>query len=285
MELPQRLSKAIKSRRVVPFVGSGLSRQIDGTKFPSWSDLIAELLTNASNRGYIKDEQAVDVSALIDSKQLAFAAELIRKNTPRDEFMYFLESRFSFDTSAYALEEHLRLLRLEPNLIMTTNYDRLLEDAYARLKRRAPVVGDFRDSVRIHNRLQRTKTIINPIIFKIHGDIEDIDSMIICENDFKRIEYQEPTFNSILSNIFLNNVLLFIGYGMRDPEIIRHLEANNSLLRKSAQPHYALVPRRFSNRTEMAMWRDLYNVETIVYDAHLPQSNLLEILTEFERQL
>jgi hypothetical protein len=285
-DIPVRLQKALKARRVVPFVGAGLSRRVDASIFPSWNELLTDLASESARRNYITASESTDIQHSINNGLMPYAAELLRKKIPNEEFSYLIEARFLRDTRGYGLEDQTALIKIEPLLLVTTNFDRLLEDAYARFMGRAPSVFTHIDAVRLHNRLQKSRTSANPIFFKVHGDIDEIDNLIIGERDYKRLMFDEKAFDAILANILLNHTVLFVGYSLRDYEVTYHLERINTLLKRSANPDYIIVERRSVRQIEIQRWREEYNVEAIVYDASTPtHAELLDVLKQLEAYL
>jgi hypothetical protein len=283
--IPDRLSKALKGRRVVPFVGAGLSRRVDPTRFPSWAELLMRLADTAVTRGYISDTQKIEIADLLNNQMLPFAAEMIRRRIPNDEFDFILDEQFRINSSTFNLADQISLLKIEPPIVITTNFDRLLEDAFARHYLRAPSVSTCVDAIKVYNRLRRTKSTQNPSIFKIHGDIDDIESVIVGERDFKRLMFDERTFDSILVNILLNYTILFVGYSLRDPEVIYHLERNHNLLKRSADPDYIILRKGSMKELELQRWREEYNVEAIFFDGPSDGPELSAILSSLESHL
>jgi hypothetical protein len=64
-----------------------------------------------------------------------------------------------------------RAFRLRPPLILTTNYDTLLEDAYAAEYGLAATVYTYRDAAVVQRSLQTNRLTNRPVIFKIHGQL------------------------------------------------------------------------------------------------------------------
>jgi hypothetical protein len=95
--------------------------------------------------------------------------------------------------------------------IITTNYDHLIEDAF----NKSDVQVIFSNS---------TLTKINPRItqvYKIHGDIDHKDSLIITSEDYVRQynrENKDPFWSSIFREISVSHTI-FLCYGYRDENV------------------------------------------------------------------
>jgi hypothetical protein len=112
------------------------------------------------------------------------------------------------------------LARLDFPLVITTNYDGLFERALQAVGKRPRVVvyhpepeatTDFRDA-----------TAESPVIYKLHGDIDHRDSLVITDEDYiqfvLRMSDKEPYDPVPLSlKFFLTGwTTLFVGYSLMD---------------------------------------------------------------------
>jgi hypothetical protein len=286
LSLPDRLTRALKGRSVIPFVGAGLSKRVDPARFPSWRELLVSLANVGEARGYVTNDQNLEIVDLLNNNMYPYAAEQLRRRIPGEEFNFFLEEQFRCDSRKFNLEDQMALLKIEPPMIVTTNFDRLIEDAFARHYLRAPSVCTYAEAVRAHNRLQRTRSTQNPLIFKIHGDIDDVSSIILGERDFKRLMFDERTFETVLINTLISYTILFVGYGLRDPEITYHLERNHNILKRSSDPDYIIIPSNSVKQIEMQRWREEYNVEAIPYNVStVSNTDLSDVLNSLEGYL
>jgi hypothetical protein len=89
---------------------------------------------------------------------------------------------------------HKALFDLDPPLILTTNYDRLLENAYAEVYRNNATVYTYSAAHKVQKFLQSGRfgpSVEGPIIFKIHGTIEEPDDIILSMRDYRQILYWE----------------------------------------------------------------------------------------------
>ena len=244
MECPDALLKAATYRRLALFVGSGISATATNQASehpPKWSDLLHKLslLTTDETQGKIRD--------LIKANQLLRAAELlrysIRQQSKAHEFNTQLKKLVNGpkDDPFRPSEWHETIDFLNPQIIITTNYDNLLEgnscETYA--------VNTFgAKSLDDHLRIGSTT------ILKIHGDanaaFNRTEDLILSISDYARARQKGRLAFDILKAVFLTHTTLFLGYSMNDPDLQiiledlffdRDVDSPHFLLTKSAEEY------------------------------------------------
>lgn len=262
--VPERLVEAAQNHNLVPLIGSGVSRQAD-RRFPSWSGLLQDMKTHALKSGWLKLNEAQQVDELLTRDEHLMVAEEFRYRFPTDAFEAFLHDKFPTDVKP--AEIHKALLRLEPPLILTTNYDRLLENAYAQEYSQAPTTYTYNDSVMVQRYLQGGKFGRGPLFFKIHGSIDDPGGIILSERDYRQLIYQQPGYKMVLSAILLTRVVLMIGFSFSDRELTLHLESIRESLKHRAEPDYIFMPESEAPDIKKGRWREDFGLQTITYKA------------------
>lgn len=92
--------------------------------------------------------------------------------------------------------------------VITTNYDKLLEDVF---KDFSVLVGQ--DNVLMANSLSIFE------IFKIHGCCSKPDSVILTKSDYSSFDKKLKYLSAKLLTIFVEHPIIFIGYGLGDVNI------------------------------------------------------------------
>jgi SIR2-like domain/Asparaginase, N-terminal len=141
---------------------------------------------------------------------------------------------------------HDAIVSLEWYGIVTTNYDTLIEDTYARVwpdKKPVTVARPGKNENSLDRRAQEK------FIYKIHGDIRDPDSpLVITKEDYDAVYHLtvNTSTKANLRGVFRSaEVILFAGYSQDDETLINfYADAREHTKPGNA---YALVPMEDSN--------------------------------------
>lgn len=263
----ERLVQAGKQGKIVPFVGAGVSKKSLPSHFPTWREVAEELATIAKATNAISKSEFTELSSLIKAQRLTFAVDILKKALPKEEYEDYLSEKFEYvDHSALDLTTQNLLLKASKKVIITTNYDRLLEDAFAKRFRRSPTVATFEQAASVQYSIQDFRHSGDPTIFKIHGDIASKNSIILSERDYRGLLYDHQAYEAVITSMFLNNTFLFVGFSLDDREILFHLERLRHKFGYLSQAHYALIPAGAFSSLEMRQFREAYGVEIITFD-------------------
>jgi hypothetical protein len=137
-------------------------------------------------------------------------------------------------------EPHRIIVELPFAAVVTTNYDKLLERAYASLTGRWPKTPTHVDSDTLGPLLFDSSF----FILKAHGDIDRPDSLVLTASDYREIIHSNPAFNEIFSAILLTNAILFVGYSLNDPDLRMLLD--RMLLDRQLTTYQGHVPERYA---------------------------------------
>jgi hypothetical protein len=107
------------------------------------------------------------------------------------------------------LRAELALLRIcQVDSIITTNYDILLEEAFPSYA----VFSGQKDLL-----LRRSYQLAE--IYKIHGSIDQPDSLVLTGDDYKVFEAESPYLVAKLMSVFVEHPIVFLGYSLTDPNV------------------------------------------------------------------
>lgn len=192
------LVREIREQHVILFVGSGISA---GLGLPTWQDFIGRL---GGEVGF-RPEEFLDLSS--DFRSLAEFYRLETKSL--DDLCSKMAREWNVaDEKLAASRTHELIVRLGFPIVYTTNYDHLLERAYALQGKRFNKVVTAGDLARIDSAL--------PTIVKFHGDLDDPASMVLAETDYmRRLSFEQPLDLKLTADAF-GNAVLFIGYSVSD---------------------------------------------------------------------
>jgi hypothetical protein len=204
-----------------------------------------------------------EIAELISRERLLDAAELVRHEATKLNKLQDMHKaiRLAVDgpvgDSFPGSEWHETLVRLEPNVIVTTNYDKIIE--------RATNSGYQRHTYRSGTGLAADIRRGDEVLLKIHGTVDDIEQIILTRTDYTRVRVEGRESMEVLQALFMTHPALFLGYGLRDPDIQLLLE-NVLGARGSAPPHYMLAPNSMPD-FERDVLQFSYGVTVIPYDA------------------
>lgn len=277
-QIPARLLHAVRNGRCVLFVGAGLSRAVkrtSGKYLPGWEQLIGELLTMAKEDG-LRAVQEPQINQLTTERELLAAAQVLRQNVPADKLAsYFLE--IFGDPALRPTETHRRIPPIPFRAVLTSNYDRLVEDTYNEMGWDV-LVFTYRQFHEIPSPLRNPKF----FICKIHGDYKDYDSIILTDRDYSRLAFQQPGYRKLLEQIFAFYAVLFIGFSATDPDInlvIDELTAAHP----GKYEHYIVLQRGERPAALLQYWQVERGLYTVEYEQDEGHTQLLAFLSDLNR--
>lgn len=182
------------SRGGTIFVGAGVSMRAG---MPSWYELIDPL------KKYVK-EAITQQSSLLD------IAELYSVKYRRPALVHAIKQEIEKRNARPTKVQNL-LVNLPIHRIFTTNFDTLLEMAAKESFIRHRVVVNAPD-VAVSDASQL-------VIVKLHGDINQSDSLIITSRDYYSYFATHPTVADLLKVELQTRTVLFLGYSFSDPDL------------------------------------------------------------------
>ena len=276
--IPDRLKDAAATGHLIPLIGAGISKHAttaDKKAFPCWRELLGELRRDAVKHGNITSDEGKQISELVKRGRYLMAAQALRDEMPADRLEQLLVDRF-MPHDARPGDIHEWLFKLNSAMILTTNYDMLLEDAYAAHYSKAACAFTFRDAPQVQRALQSYKCGRDrPIIFKLHGCVGSVSDAILSEIDYRTLLYREPGYKLVLSAIFITNVVVMLGFSFSDPELVLLMETLRESLKYRSSPDYILTPVGEKNTVEKKRLREDFGLEVLEYK---PSANHVEVL-------
>ncbi len=280
MKIPETLIQQLAQGRVVPFVGSGVSLAVKPGLFPNWVELLgtlAERLLKDSN------ENAAEIVRLYVKKgQLNKAANEALDELGLAGFRDSMREKFSIDQPVDAdLSLPAALWSFRPKVVVTTNYDRVLQwsNAAARTvtnSQRANLADLFSSS-------QPDK----PYVWHLHGHIDDPDSLILAPQQYDPLyrdaaNYQHPyaAARQKLRTLIADYPLLFVGFGLQDEYVMDALATMLEMFGGTLRPSYALL--KTGDDRARALW-DKYNIQVISYADH--GDPMVKMVAEMARRM
>lgn len=243
------LADAHRRQQVVPFVGAGMSRSAG---LPGWGEFLQLLLhDSACNPRTFR--------ACLRRGAYETAADLLRDGMPLALFNEQLAHRFRLTPEA--IRGPVRLLpALFPGLVLTTNFDRVLEEVYAD-------EGHPPGSVLYGADLSRYRRHRDPdltTLLKLHGDCEHPTGRVFTTAEYEAAYAPGSAVLVELGLVVASHNLLFLGASLgtdRTVDLLRRAAATDP----HQPPHYAFQPlpataRQRRDREHFLIDRGIYPI-------------------------
>jgi hypothetical protein len=202
-------------------------------------------------------------AAAEDPQEFVRRIEQVRLRVPDERVWNELWRSYRFDTPP--APAHELIVRLEPRVVLTTNFDTLLEDAHARYYGRAAHVYTHEDAQTVLRKVQADSLHKRMLVMKIFGSISDPLSTVLSDVSYRNTAVYSTDLMALLERLFLTTVVLILGYSLRSPELNMILSRLSPVLPYKSVPTYALVLSRETPDVEVAKYRTDFGVEVLRY--------------------
>lgn len=252
MSFPETLVRLLANGKIIPFVGAGVSRAVIDRQtgkplFPSWKELLENAAARLDHENKANYGRLVRSLIDIDEPDYLSAARYAKESLGstwfdllRDEFS---PSRSDADDDSLATAR--AIWKLKSNLIITTNYDRVLSWS-----------SDYQDDLTYWNieapaeqaAVMRSGS-LNPVVWHLHGRIDDAAKIVLTSDSYELLyssstaESMYPAAMASLRSLLSSRSLLFIGFSFTDAALGVTLRHVNKIYAGATGPHYALVHR------------------------------------------
>lgn len=260
--------QAIAGGRAALFAGAGLPAECG---LPTWKVALKQLAE------IIGDEVSADFERLmraqIEAGDYLQAAEIFGvacNQLTKDRRYAALREVFGKDITLS--NRLIGLMGIPFRLIVTTNFDNTLEDAYAEAQGRAlDLYDNTKEDLRAALAPERSS------IVHLHGRLAKPDSLVLTRSDYAEIKTWE-WYRNFIRLLLRDYAVLFAGFSFNDPAIRLLLEAMTDELPPSpANQAYALVPGSAKDLfAELRSW----NVTVVDYNDDGEHSELWGFLSQ-----
>lgn len=275
--LPELLIAAKRDKKLVPFIGAGLSLGSDVKGgFPRWGEIPRRLLDQCLQHHWHDDDDRTTLRARFLKPDPADPTREVPRSMPlrsmlRELGMVKQKLGHDYGNAISAIfrpldaepgSAHRAILALRTQIVLTSNYDQLLEAV------EGPLLRPNYTWRRADAALADVKAGRN-VLFKVHGSADDWTSIVLTEDEYTAVR-QDPGYRKFIDHLLISSSFLFIGYGMSDPQDLDILLAENTAaLKGAASVHHALLQRLTSEQDDVErrdrLFRD-YRVSVITFD-------------------
>lgn len=274
-EIEIRIRGVLEEMKTQPvlFIGTGLSiRYFDA---PSWESLLRslaereaieneyeQLKQNIGSKPLIAEEFAEDYNQWAwrsgeDGGRDTFPPWIFDSHAPADIYLKYTVADIIRDVTPTSInevsEDHQNeidlLQNIEPHSVITTNYDRFIENfVFPEFER---VIGQTLIEEPFANIGE---------IYKIHGCTTRPAEMVLTQTDYAEFDEKKSYLSAKLLTFFTEHPVLIVGYEPTDENVKRILSDVNTVLSGTdRQPNIFLVKWK-----EDASKRGTYNQETLI---------------------
>ena len=242
LHLLDLLGEELRHRTLALFVGAGVSKDAG---LPLWNELVAPL---RDSLGLPCTEDAPD------------AAQRYVDAHGRLALLKYLEVTLSRVQDPGRM--HAVLADLPASVVVTTNYDQLMERALAQ-RQGAPVViardSDLDDafrgaSIERHGR---------PVVVKLHGCLSAPDTIVLTRDDYVGYAEQHQRMIDCLHQLLATQTFLFVGFSLTDPNF-REIHRSTRIGQGQPAARSYLLDAVSRPSSEIAEWR-AHGVETLLF--------------------
>lgn len=297
------ISEFIKSYTNHPilFIGTGFSiRYLDNAY--SWDELLKHITTIITNdsKSYLDLKSKYFSNGIVSYDSLATEIEImfeeyVKHNTTDDSlkavndifyenmeknikisrlkiYISLILSELSYKQNMQ--EELTELIKTRKNIgsIITTNYDKLVEDIFEF----NPLIGN-------------DILLSNPYgsVYKIHGCVSKTQDIIITQDDYIRFEQKHELIRAQLLSLFTHNPIIFIGYSVSDVNIRKllktiftYVEPNTELASKIKSNFLLIEYEQGSTNTTINDYDVLLDNDVTIRINKLKTDNYLSVYKE-----
>jgi hypothetical protein len=227
-EIIENILNGIIEFKIIPFFGAGMSKPC-GAK--DWNEII--------------DLLKIDLKTT--SKNHLIIAQEYENKFGREKLISKIKSACELTkTNSNSLENHLKIISMNPPIIYTTNYDNAIEIASEQLNANYKKIVSLKDIVDSpHGQKQ---------IIKFHGDFSNSESIVFTKSDYEnRLQIDKHCLDVLFRSHILGKGILFLGYGFGDINIDYIFEKHTKLYGNSELPKSYIISFKKDSEQEQKL--------------------------------
>lgn len=255
-KVPQEIIDAVNYKKLAVFIGAGVSRLLGSA---GWDELAYNLIKTCFEKKLINYRESDSLKQLTDPKKIiTICYHLLKKSNNEEIYYKTLENSIKANTDRLNSQNiYDEIYRLRA-LFITTNIDSHFHKYFE------PANIVFKENEFIPSNIDRNK------LYHIHGCLEkDRNSIIFTVPDYIK-RYNQEKFNNFLKKIFEEYIVLFLGYGLAEFELLDFLITKSEKRSKYKElKHFILIPFYRGEENILSFERYYYNsmgIEVIPYE-------------------
>ena len=209
---------------------------------------------------------------------LLTACEIVRTCLGRPAFITALLASYSQKRFQFS-RVHENLVALDSRIVLTTNFDKLYENAANSI-----LHGDILTKTYTDREIADVIRRQNRCIIKVHGSIDTPGEAILTRADYAKARNVHNHFYRVMDALFMTHTFVFLGASMRDPDIALVLEDYAHRYQPS-RPHYVVMPSESLSVSELHVLEECLNLKAIRYSSADNHHELIEGIEKLKGQV
>ena len=249
------LLKQARYHNITPFIGAGMTVWAG---YPLWNKLLLKLSEN------IDGTPDISIKVLLgsnDENRYEQAASKILKRRGKRNFQNSLLEQYPerglHESERPAYQK--KLPELFQGVWVTTNFDHGVEELFGNNLGTVSANTQYNKN-RIRSALHKHE----PLLLKLHGDISDVENIILTYEDYNRVYAENEPMPEMLKQVFERNPVLFLGCSLEQDRTTRVLAdcelgeqiAILQLPKETGNPDDIYRPIYIENHVEKKAWAD-----------------------------
>lgn len=242
------LRDAAARGRLLVITGAGISRDMtrrDGSRLPSWGELVEALALEAKRSRIRPDQLALldhllppGLSHRLHGDALIEASEILKDGFAKDDFNVAV-ARLCREKAGETSETHRAIASINPAGIITFNYDRGHETAFAKAGTEHVAVT-YDDDEQLKSILARRQP--GPcFVLKAHGCIQRPPSLVLTSSSYREVLSTNRAYRAFLHHALISYTVLIVGFAMRDRDFDQLLSTMEIELGAPVHSHAFIV--------------------------------------------
>ncbi|MEQ8191786.1 MAG: SIR2 family protein, partial [Candidatus Eremiobacterota bacterium] len=199
------LIRKIQSNCIVPYIGAGMSVLFDNV-YPSWSGFLSSTFNQ-----YLTASEKGRYDSLNYEEKAQFLYSEMGRITFSDHLKYTFGEKHLDRMAIDFIHRPVYILPVifENGLLITTNYDRVVEKIYGLHEKIYTVAHPGH-----YEALNRSLRDGALLLYKIHGDIAEPETSIVLSKEQYETAYTDPDLIQALRQAYTSKEMLFLGCSM-----------------------------------------------------------------------
>jgi len=272
------LIRKIREHRCVVFAGAGLSAQAkanDGSRIPTWKILIEQMVDWCVEHRVQLRAEPQEFREIIEKGRLLVVAQELQLSLGKQLNSCLSDILILHSGDTKPSSAHRLLCKIDWVSVLTSNYDALIEGAYAAESGGVlPPVFSWNGVNQAIDCFRNDKH----FVFKVHGDINIPNSIVLGNRDYSRLFYQSPAYRSFLETLFASYTVLFVGFSGSDPDLDDIVDRLSTIYERSLSQHFILICEDEFSPLERRRLLEDKRLDCITYKKDASHSQVVEFL-------